>query len=182
MNLEKLKYPIGNVEFPTNISSKQVEGYIKDINAFPQKMIDLVKDLSIESLNQMYRPGGWKIKQVVHHCADSHMNAVIRLKWTLTEDGPTIKPYIEEKWAELADGVSDDISFSLLLLQGIHQKWSLLLDALSAEDLDTFYIHPTEGITFTMKKMLCLYAWHGNHHLAHIRQALKYKGDFSDLA
>ena len=137
----------------------------------------LVKDLSPLELDYIYRPGGWTIKQVVHHCADSHMNSLIRFKLALTEDLPTIKPYFEERWAELAD-YHNPISDSLIILQGVHNRWVTLLKSLDQEQLKRDFIHPEHQKRFTLKETMALYAWHCQHHLAHIEQALEFKNVF----
>lgn len=176
--LEQLKYPIGRYVKPDTIHTILIEKWILDIESLPRSIEELVNDLSVLELNYPYRPNGWNIKQVVHHFADSHMNAFIRFKLALTEDSPIIKPYYEDRWATLDDGKSDDISDSLNLLISLHVKWSRLLQQLNTENLKRSYIHPEHGKRFQLDEAIGLYAWHCNHHLAHIRQALEYKGTF----
>jgi hypothetical protein len=170
--LEKLKYPIGKFEAPDIIDSQILKSWISDIEAFPQHLETLIIPLITANLNLSYRPNGWTVKQVVHHCADSHMNALIRFKLALTEDAPIIKPYHEDKWANLVDGLTDSTVDSLYILKGLHSKFGLLLKNLSEEDLGRVYIHPAHGKRFRLDEAVGMYAWHGNHHLAHIRQAL----------
>lgn len=179
MDLEKLKYPIGRFEKPEVISQTMIDDWISDIEVFPTKITELVARLSFEQLNWKYRPDGWSIKQVVHHCSDSHLNSFVRFKWTLTEDTPTIKAYYEERWAELVDGVDDDLENTLLFAKGLHGKWVKLLRSLSASDLEKEFIHPEHGNRVSLKENIGIYAWHCNHHLAHIEQALKAKGAYN---
>lgn len=179
MDIEKLKYPIGGFEKPEVIGQDLIDNWIADIEAFPTRLNDLVKELSVEEKNWKYRPEGWSIKQVVHHCADSHMNSLIRFKWTLTEDTPTIKAYFEDRWAELTDGLDDDLSSSLLFIEGLHRKWVKLLKSLKADDLASAFVHPEHGNRVSLKENIGIYAWHCNHHLAHIEQALKAKGAYN---
>lgn len=177
-NLEKLKFPIGQFQKPETISQNDLDCWINDIENFPSKIKNLTSTLSVEELDWIYRPQGWSIKQVVHHCADSHMNSLIRFKLALTEDVPTIKPYEEQFWAELADGNSDDISPSLQLIEGLHKRWVLLLKSFGATELKRQFIHPANNKTSFLDETIGMYAWHGNHHLAHIEQALANKGQF----
>lgn len=174
-DLEKLKYPIGKFSKPENISDEQIHDWITDIDQFPNRLNKIVPYLSSSELNYRYRPEGWTIKQVVHHCADSHINAFIRFKLCLTEELPTIKPYVESKWAELPDATETDISHSLKLLEGLHARWVVLLKSLDAEALAKTYIHPERTQPMNILNTMALYAWHCNHHLAHIKQALEFK-------
>ncbi len=176
--LNKLKYPIGLFEKPDRIIHKNLQEWIKDISDFPFDLEKSTHRLEIEEKNFKYRPGGWTIKQVVHHCADSHMNALIRFKWSLTEKKPTIKAYFEAKWAELPDGMDDDFSSSIMILKGIHQKWVGLLNQMEETDFDKKFFHPEHQKSFSLKECVGIYAWHGKHHLAHIKNALKAKGKF----
>ncbi|SFA99415.1 DinB superfamily protein [Flavobacterium swingsii] len=177
-NLETLKFPIGHFTKPDLISEKDIKNWIETIEMFPSKLKNTVSNLSAEELNWKYRPEGWKIKQVIHHCADSHINSFIRFKLALTEDNPTIKPYDESKWAELIDGNCDDISSSLLILEGVHTRWTMLLKSFDTSDLAKTFIHPESKKTYKLKEIIGLYAWHCNHHFAHIEQALMHKGKF----
>lgn len=123
--------------------------------------------LSESQLDIPYREGGWTIRQVVHHLADSHMNCFIRFKLALTEDNPTIKPYLEERWAELADSQTD-VSLSIALFEALHTKWVVLLKSMSSEDYARVFYHPGYNITLNLAYALGMYAWHGQHHVAHI--------------
>ncbi len=178
-NMENLKYPIGKFSNPENISPQEIENWIQEIELFPKKLKTLTENLSAQRLHWIYRPDGWSIKQVVHHCADSHMNAFIRFKLALTEDLPTIKPYEEQLWATLADGLDDDISVSISIIEGLHHRWVLLLKSLNAMQLERQFIHPATQKMYTLESVMGMYAWHGNHHLAHIEQAIANEGNFN---
>ncbi len=175
MEIEKLKYPIGKFTPPENYSSEFLKECTNSVAGFPQRLISEVEHLNEEQLNTAYREEGWTVRQVVHHCADSHMNSLIRFKLTLTENKPTIKPYIEQYWAELEDSKLP-IASSLQILLGVHHKLFVLIESLAHEDLNKEYIHPQYGKNFTLKEAIALYAWHGNHHLAHITELKKRKG------
>ena len=172
MTLEQLKYPIGKFEKPEIINQDILSQWIAEIAAFPVNLKAEVTHLTDGQLDSPYRPEGWSIRQVVHHCADSHMNSLIRFKLALTEEVPTIKTYREEKWAELADGRMP-IAPSLMLLEGLHARWAALLRSLSEEDLRRVYIHPDQKQAIPLNVTIGLYAWHGKHHLAHIIEAKK---------
>lgn len=173
MTIEQLKYPIGKFEKTTTITNDTLSKWISDIASFPQRIKNEVRGLTDEQLDTPYRPDGWTIRQVVHHCADSHMNSLIRLKLALTEDQPTVKPYYEERWAELADSKNMSIEPSLKIIEGIHQKWALLLTNLTENEFGKMFIHPEHGNTVRIDENVGLYAWHCNHHLAHITEAKK---------
>jgi len=166
--VDNLKFPIGKHIAPPVLTPELLNSYIQDIESFPQRLKQEVQGLNDQQLDTLYRPDGWSIRQVVHHCADSHMNSLIRFKLALTEDQPTIKPYYEERWAELADSKTLDILPSLLLLEGLHQRWTVLLKSLTKEELSRTFIHPEHGKKFRLDENLGVYAWHCNHHLAHI--------------
>lgn len=173
MALEKLKFPIGQFDKPTTITKDSIEQWINAISTFPARLTSEVSNLTDEQLDTPYRPNGWTIRQVIHHCADSHMNSLTRLKLTLTEDHPTIKPYFEERWAELADSKNMPISSSLKMLEGIHERWTVLLKNLTEENYKLVFIHPEHGKTFRIDENIGVYAWHCNHHLAHITETKK---------
>jgi len=176
--LNKLKFPIGTFETPLAISNENIRVWIDQIEAFPVKLVELTSGLSNEQKNWKYRPNGWSVKQVVHHCADSHINSFVRFKWTLTEDTPLIKAYNEGKWAELSDGNEDDLEDSIMLLIGLHAKWARLLRNLNEEELNRAFIHPEHGERVSLKGNIGVYAWHCEHHLAHIRQAIAAGGNY----
>lgn len=177
-DLEKLKFPIGEFQKPDLISKNDLENWITTIENFPTEIKKRTENLSINELNWIYRPNGWKIKQVVHHCADSHINSFVRFKLALTEEIPIIKPYEEQEWAELNDGISDDVSASIQIIEGVHARWVLLLKSFGEQELKRQFIHPANNKTSTLEETIGVYAWHCNHHLAHIEQALLHKGQF----
>ncbi len=176
--LYKLRFPIGSFHTPESISKAMITTWINEIEAFPKAVAAITEHLSVDQLNWIYRPDGWTIKQVVHHCADSHMNCIIRFKLALTENTPTIRPYYENRWAELSDGTYNDLTDTLSLLHGLHAKLGRLMRQLSDEDLKREFIHPEHGKRFRLDETIGIYAWHSNHHLAHIKQAIVYKGAF----
>lgn len=178
MDLEKLKFPIGHFEVPTQINSETISKWIASIEKFPSSIKEISKNLTKEQLNWVYRPDGWTIKQVIHHCADSHLNSLCRFKLALTEENPNIRPYEEQLWAELPDGLSDDLSDSILLLTGLHAKWVYLLKSLSSNQLKRTFIHPSQGKKFTIEYTIGSYAWHCDHHFAHVLQAIKFENKF----
>ena len=169
----ELKYPIGQFEKPPIISKEILSQWISDISTFPSRLKSEVNHLTEEQLDTQYRPEGWTIRQVIHHCADSHMNSLIRLKLALTEDQPTIKPYFEERWAELHDSKNMPIEPSLKMIEGIHERWTVLLNNLTDEQYARIFIHPEHGKTFRVDENIGVYAWHCNHHLAHISETIK---------
>lgn len=178
--LQKLKYPIGKFEvLPSEITKSQIDEWIGVIAQFPDQVQSLTKELTVDQLKWRYRPNGWCISQVVHHCADSHMNSIIRFKLALTEDLPDIKPYYEDRWADLPDSLEPDISDALAILTGLHHKWVLLLQSLDNHQLHRQYRHPEHGKVFDLAETIGNYAWHCQHHEAHIVQAIKYQGEFS---
>ena len=144
----------------------------------PKSIVSVTNNLSEIELNYKYRPDGWTIKQVVHHCADSHINSIIRFKLALTEDTPTIRPYFEDRFAELND-YRETIDTSVSILNGVHKKLGILLKNLSKEDLKREFVHPEHGKHFSVEETIGVYAWHSNHHLAHIKKALNSKGKFN---
>ena len=173
MAIEHLKYPIGKFDKPTVITKDILKKWISDISTFHKRLLSEVINLTDEQLDTPYRPDGWTIRQVIHHCADSHMNSLSRLKLTLTEDNPTIKPYFEERWAKLADSKNLPIEPSLKMIEGIHERWTVLLNNLSESDYSKTFIHPEHGKEFRIDENIGVYAWHCNHHLAHITETKK---------
>ena len=146
------------------------------IENFPEKIKSETENLSDEQLDTPYRPEGWTIRQVVHHCADSHMNAFIRLKLALSENTPTIKPYAEALWAELPDTKNLPLHSSFLILEGVHFRWTTALKNMSEKEFERSFIHPEKGKELTLHESTGMYAWHCNHHLAHITELKKRKG------
>lgn len=174
IDIEKRKYPIGKFQNPESIDKKQMENWITVIEDFPQKIRQATGSLNENELNKTYRPNGWTIKQVVNHCADSHMNSFIRFKLALTEDTPIIKPYFENLWAELSDSKDFPVESALKLLEGLHERWVRLLKNLNEVDLNKAFLHPETQARITLKMNIGMYAWHCEHHLAHIKNARQY--------
>lgn len=173
MDLEKMKYPIGRFSVPKNISTENINIWINIIKKFPSRLESLIKNLTDDQLDTVYRPGGWTIRQVVHHCADSHINSIIRFKWTLTENLPTIKPYFEERWGELFDSKEAPIDLSLDLLKALHKKWVYLLKGLDEKQLSRKHFHPENKSEVSLKVNIALYSWHCEHHYTHIANLVK---------
>lgn len=162
----ELRYPIGKFQ-PSAASEQNRKQFLAQIEETPKKLRAAVTGLSREQLNTPYRDGGWTVQQVVHHLADSHMNAYTRFKLALTEDEPTIKPYNETRWAELSDSKTTPVESSLSLMDALHERWMNLLRGMSAGDFARKMKHPERG-AMSLDDTLALYAWHGRHHVAHI--------------
>lgn len=163
-----LQYPIGKFHRPGALTDERRAEYITVIEETPARMRAAVKGLTEQQLNTPYRPDGWTVRQVVHHVPDSHMNAYVRFKLGLTEDEPTIKPYQEAKWAELADAKTSAIEPSLALLENLHKRWVLLLRSLGPTEWVRKFRHPDWEKPMSLDEQLALYAWHGRHHVAHV--------------
>jgi hypothetical protein len=176
--LDRLRYPIGKFLKPQGYSHDLISQYIEVLSQFPVLLKNEVAGLSEEELKFMYRPEGWNITQVVHHTADSHMNAFIRFKLALTESTPTIKPYLQHLWAELPDSNHAPIDASLKILDGLHFRWSTLLRSLSEIDFEKKYMHPEQHREVPLFEVVAMYAWHCNHHCAHVKQAKIHRGKF----
>lgn len=161
------RYPIGTFEHTGDVSKARRDEWVRVIATAPQQFRAAVDGLSDAQLDTRYREGGWTIRQVVHHVADSHINSYIRYRLALTEDNPTIKPYAEDRWAELADARSADVAVSLNLIESVHARWVMLLERMSDEDWSRSFFHPERG-TVRLDATAGLYAWHCRHHLAHI--------------
>lgn len=162
-----LRYPVGQFKLDGEVTEDRRRHLIDEIAETPAKLRAAVEGLSPEQLDTPYRPGGWTVRQVVHHLPDSHMNAYIRFRFALTENEPLIKPYMEDRWAELDDARSAPPETSLALLDALHRRWVLLLRSLTEADFARTFRHPELGVV-PLGKSLALYAWHGRHHLAHI--------------
>jgi len=169
------RYPIGNFELPKDITTGLRQAAINDLAATPAKVRAAVAGLSDAQLETPYREGGWTVRQVVHHLVDSHMNAYIRLRFALTENQPTIKPYDENTWANLADARSAPVEVSLRLLEPLHERWVRLLRSVKTEEFARTLVHPEHGVK-NVDWLLFLYSWHGKHHTAHITEVRKQKG------
>lgn len=170
-----LRYPIGPFRPPKQMSANDRHQAIAAIGAAPAKLRAAIAGLSDGQLDTAYRDGGWTIRQVVHHLPDSHMNAYVRMKLTVTEDVPTICTYDQERWAELPDSTGP-IDPSLQILEGLHRRWSVFLGTLTDDAWHRRLVHPEMG-TITLESLLALYAWHGVHHTAQIT-ALRERRDW----
>jgi len=172
MNDDQLRYPIGKFQVPVSYNSDEIRGWINDIKTLPGQLRHAIIGLNYEQLDTPYRPGGWTIRQVVHHVADSHMNALIRFKWAMTESNPTIKAYQEADWALLPD-YKLPVEASLKIIDGLHQRLVAMFEGFSEDDWNRTFIHPESGATISLKRNLAMYSWHGKHHLAHIINTVK---------
>jgi uncharacterized damage-inducible protein DinB len=161
------RYPIGKFKYDGPPTPERRQELLNQIEQAPASLRTAVSGLSEPQLDTPYRPEGWTVRQVVHHVPDSHLNAYIRTKLALTEDEPTIKPYAEDRWAQLADTQATPIDVSLTLLDALHDRWLRLLRSLQREDWKRTFHHPEMG-PMSLEKNLVLYAWHGRHHVAHI--------------
>ena len=162
-----LQYPVGSFEWPAEVSAGDRRCFIDEIEQTPKNLRAAVTGLTDQQLDTPYRPGGWTVRQVVHHVPDSHLNSYVRFRLALTEDEPSIKPYDQSRWAELIDSRTAPVETSLVLLEALHQRWVMLLRSLSAADFARQFRHPELGVV-SLEKNLALYAWHGRHHVAHI--------------
>ena len=169
-----LRYPVGTYAPPEAITEHDVDGWIDEIRALPADLRRTVASLSDDQMDMPYRPGGWTVRQVVHHLFDSHLNSYVRFKWTLTEDRPLIKAYDEKSWAELPDS-QGPVAPSLDALEALHARWTDLLSRLSWSELQREFVHP-EGGAVPLARNVGLYAWHGRHHLAHIERLKEREG------
>jgi uncharacterized damage-inducible protein DinB len=161
------RYPIGKFSYSGSLDHSQKQKCLDDIEQTPARFSAAVRGLSDSQLDTPYRDGGWTVRQVAHHIPESHMNAYIRFKLALTEDDPTIKPYMEDRWAELPDARRDPIAPSLALLDSLHQRWVSVLKNMTDAEWKRTFRHPDLG-SMPLEKSLALYAWHGRHHVAHV--------------
>jgi hypothetical protein len=167
-----LQYPIGKFAWNRSgegllASKEERQQWLAEIEETPGRLREAVTGLTDAQVDTPYRPGGWTVRQVVHHLADSHLNAYVRFRLVLTEDEPTIKPYDQELWAQLSDARTAPIGLSLTLVEALHQRLALLLHSRKSEDFSRAIQHPELG-RVTLEKYLAMYAWHGKHHIAHI--------------
>jgi hypothetical protein len=174
-DLEQLRFPIGRFTPQAQPSADELRAAIDAIAALPAAVRAAVDGLAAEQLAEPYRPGGWSLRQVVHHLPDSHMNAYIRFKLAMTETEPVIKPYDEAAWAELGDARAEDVTGSLQLLDALHGRWTHFLRTLAPADFQRVIVHPELG-RITLAFTVQLYAWHGRHHLAHITALRQRRG------
>jgi len=162
-----LSYPIGRFESPESVTPELRARWIGEIEAAPAQFRAAVHGLTGQQLDTPYRPGGWTVRQVVHHLADSHLHSYVRFRLALTEDQPAIKPYDQAKWAELPDARTAPVELSLQLIDSLHQRWVLLLRSMSDADFARVFLHPERGV-MRLDITLAMYAWHSRHHAAHI--------------
>jgi hypothetical protein len=171
-DIEMLKYPVGKMpRVQTPLDRGTREQHLRTLDDLPSRFRSLVSGLSEAQLEMPYRPGGWTIRQVVHHVPDSHMNAYVRMKLAATEEAPTIRTYEEQLWAELPDGKSAPVEISLALLDAVHRRWLTFLRTYPETNLQRVFVHPAWG-PVTIDEGIAMYAWHARHHTAHIEQAL----------
>lgn len=163
------RFPIGKFSFDGKLTEQQKASFLDDIEQTPARLRAAVRGLSDQQLDTPYRDGGWTVRQVVHHVPDSHMNAYVRFKLALTEEEPTIRPYMENLWAELPEAKTASIDLSLTLLDSLHKRWTMALRGITPAEWKRSFRHPEIGIV-SLEKNLALYAWHGKHHVAHVTQ------------
>ncbi len=175
-SLEEKKYPIGKFDQPEKVSDIEIDQHIKTLKDFPARLRNLVENWTDDQLDTQYREGGWTVRQLVNHIADSHMNSYIRFKLALTEDNPTVKPYDEAAWAELQDSFTIEIKPALQILKGLHKRWVYELKSLTNKEFESTFQHPEQNRKITLLESLSFYAWHCDHHYAHIENLKKEKG------
>lgn len=169
---EQKKYPTGKFNPPASYTAEDISAWLNDIRELPGKLKLSVAHMNDQRLDTPYRQDGWTIRQVVHHLADSHMNALLRFKWTLTEDDTVIKPYEQQQWALLPD-YTLPVESSLKLLDGVHIHLAALIESLTDDELNRTYRYTSDGERIPLKRAIALYAWHGKHHLEHIRNTFE---------
>ncbi len=173
--LDTLRYPIGHFDYGKTYSADESQQHIAVLTTMPHRLTELVGKWGDDRLDTPYRPDGWTIRQLVHHVADSHMNAYVRTKLALTETNPTITPYEEGEWAKLADS-SLSIAPSLVILSNLHQRWVTVLEAMSEADYARTYYHPGMQRAVALEEVIALYAWHSEHHYQHAYRLAERKG------
>lgn len=175
-DIENLKYPIGQYVQPQTISDVDVDRSIKTLQTFPLKLKNLVAAWNDDQLDTQYREGGWKVRQLINHIADSHMMSYLRFKLALTEQNPTIKTYDQERFAELQDSFSIRVQPALTILRGLHERWVFELNSLTNRELEMAFFHPELKRNITLRESLLFYAWHCDHHSAQIQNLKKERG------
>ena len=171
VTIEHLKYPNGKFEYGKSYSAGEIQSNINAIEELPSLLNKTAALFTADLLKKSYRPEGWNAQQIIHHLADSHMNAFIRVKLTLTENNPTINPYNQDAWVEMED-VKLPISTSLAIVENIHKRWVTVLKAMTTADFKKTYYHPEYKKTFALDEFVALYAWHGKQHLSHLELIL----------
>ncbi|MDM5291763.1 putative metal-dependent hydrolase [Peribacillus simplex] len=164
------RYPIGQFDCPNEVQEKDIQMWIKEMTTLPSRLNELIVSLDESKLTKTYRENSWNVRQLIHHIIDSHLNGYMRMKLALTEENPVVKTYEESEWAKLID-YELPIKVSLQLLESLHERWTYLLKNLTDTQLQRTYQYP-DGSKMRIEQSIALYAWHGNHHLAHIQQAL----------
>ncbi len=175
-DLQKLRYPIGKFKVPESYNRTLINSWIRTIEDFPRKLSNAVEGFSESQFDTPYRPGGWTVRQLIHHIADSHMNSIIRFKLGLTEDKPTIKTYREDAWGEMIDNKTAEAGVSLRIIESVHTRWVSIMKNMTDAEFDREIKHPEWDRDFGLKFYAALYAWHCDHHLAHILSLKKEKG------
>lgn len=165
--MSDLRYPVGRFAALERSTPEQRRGWIDEIRRVPAELRRALEGLDESRLDTPYREGGWTIRQLVHHLANSHVNAYVRFRLALTEESPTIRPYDQESWARLPDASGGPVELSASLLEALHGRWVLLLESLGPEDFSRPVLHPESG-RMTVDLLLQTYAWHGRHHVAHV--------------
>jgi len=162
-----LRYPIGRPSLAGEVSAEALQAAIEDLAALPEELAKALEGLDDAQLDTPYREGGWTVRQLVHHIADSHLNAYVRVRLALTEDNPTVTDYDENAWAEMADAKAAPVEWSLSLLTGLHARWVAMLKGLGPDQWRRTFVHPASG-TRALDKTTLIYGWHSRHHVAHI--------------
>ena len=169
--MKDLQYPIGKFERPGKFDEQLLLAYIEEIRILPKQLKAELAGIDPSLLDKRYRPDGWTIRQVVHHLSDSHINSYVRYRWTLTEENPTIKAYNEKLWSELHDGLTGPVEMSIDLLSALHHKWAYFLEGIDRDSYHRTFVHPESEKSYDLYTITALYAWHGKHHLGHIKLA-----------
>lgn len=172
--MSDLRFPIGGFVRPDGLSDSEREECIREISDLPILLGAAIEGLTTEQLDTPYREGGWTLRQVAHHLADSHINSLCRFKLALTEVNPVIRPYEEDAWVRLADS-GDPPTSAVDLLRAVHVKWVSILRAMNPDDFSRTLVHPDSGV-WNLDQMLALYSWHGRHHVAHVTEARRING------
>ena len=167
--LEKLKYPVGRFLWVERLSHEEIKSLTEEIRSFPAELKAEIQDYKPEDFQKTYRPGAWQIGQLIHHLADSHIHVYTRFKLALTQDTPTVLDYDHEQWSEMSDALDTNVKSSLMILEGIHYRWAALIETLDSHQWEKQYYHPARDKFYPLATVLALYAWHGKHHLAHIK-------------
>lgn len=172
MEMEHLKYPVGKWTEPESYPAENMRHWIEEIKSLPKNIETLLKGKGDEVYTYRYRPGGWTLRQLIHHIADSHMNAYIRHKLAYTENQPKINAYLEKEWALLEDVEKVPVWISLQLLSALHARWTVFLESIPYDQWENGFIHPQHNRFISLKESLSMYAWHSRHHLEHVKIAL----------